>query len=142
MQGQSVSAETLRIGCLANFQDARNVALEARPAELRLAVVVLQVTGTAVAAKDTRKYFTEQLNEHFSSAREGDLVKDEVRRHHGPEPALFTVGPVSGLVAVDDRFVGQLPFQFRAGFGHCHAGLFPTVLNAAQTERCSQNLFQ
>jgi hypothetical protein len=46
------------------------------------------------------------------------------------------------LLRVDNGLMGQLLFQFRAGLGHCLAGLFPTVLDVAQTERYGQNLFQ
>src|SRR5271169_3620831 len=105
MQSQSISAETFRVGCLADFLYTQDIAFEVRPAELALALVVFQVTGTAVAAKDSGEYFNEQLDQHFGSAREGDLIEDEVRRHQSPEPALFSAGPVSRLVAVDDRFV-------------------------------------
>jgi hypothetical protein len=37
--------------------------------------------------------------------------------------------------------VCQLSFQFRTRFGNRLAGFFPTVLNAAQTERNPQHLF-
>src|SRR5579863_10174668 len=142
MQGQSVTAEAFRVGSLADFLDAQDIAFEVRPTELALALVVFQVTGTAVAAEDSGEYFTQQLNQHLGSARDRDLVKDEVRRHQSPEPAFFSAGPVSGFVAVDDRLMAQLPLQFRAGFGHRLAGFLPTVLNTAQTEWCRQNLFQ
>src|SRR6202050_459126 len=142
MQGQSVAAEAFRVGCLADFLNAEDIAFEVSPAKLTLALVVLQVTGTAVAAKDSGEYFAEQLNEHFGPARESDLIEDEVCRHQSPEPPLFSAGPISRLVAVDNRLVGQLSLQFRTGLGHRVAGLFPTVLNAAQTERYGQNLFQ
>jgi hypothetical protein len=36
----------------------------------------------------------------------------------------------------------ESPFQFRTGFGYCFTGLFPGVLNTAQTERNAQHLFQ
>src|ERR1700733_1632487 len=142
MQGQSITAKSFRIGGLADFLYTQDITFEMRPAELALALVVFQVTGTAVAAEDSGEYFTQQLNQHFGSARERDFVKDEVRRHQSPEPAFFSAGPVSGFIAVDDRLVGQLLFQFRTGLGHCLAGFLPTVLNAAQTEWYCQNLFQ
>src|SRR5277367_168691 len=142
MQRQSVAAEAFCVGCLADFLYAQDIAFEVRPTELALALVVLQVTGTAVAAKNAREGFTPQLNQHFGPAREGYLIEDEVRCHQSPEPALFAAGPVSRLVAVDHRFMSQLLFQFRTGLGDRVAGLFPTVLNAAQTERYRQNLFQ
>jgi len=53
MQDQSVAAETFRVSGLADFLYAQDIAFEVRPAELALALVVLQVTGTAVAAKDS-----------------------------------------------------------------------------------------
>src|ERR1017187_662326 len=142
MQGQSVAAKAFRVGCLADFLYAQDIAFEVRPAELPLALVVFQVTGTAVAAKDSLEYFTQQLNQHFGPARAGYLIEDEVRRHQSPEPALFSAGPVSRLVAVDHRFMGQLLFQFRAGFGDRFAGFFPGVLDTAKTERYAQNLSQ
>src|SRR5580704_6382601 len=142
MQGQSIAAEAFRVGGLADFLYTQDIAFEMRPAELALALVVFQVTGTAVATEDSGEYFTQQPNQHFGSARERDLIKDEVCRHQSPEPALFSAGPVSRLVAVDNRFMGQLPLQFRAGLGHRLAGFLPTVLNAAQTEWYRQNLFQ
>src|SRR3954471_19979302 len=58
-----------------------------------------------------------------------------------PEPALFPAGPVTGFVAVENGLPWQLPLQFGAGFGHRFTGLFPAVLNTAQTERNPQNLF-
>ena len=59
MQSQRVAAEAFRVGCLADFPYAQDIAFEVRPAELALALVVLQVTGTAVAAKDAREDFAE-----------------------------------------------------------------------------------
>jgi hypothetical protein len=56
MQGQSVAAEAFRVGGLADFLYTQDVAFEVSPAELALALVVFQVTGTAVAAKDAREY--------------------------------------------------------------------------------------
>jgi hypothetical protein len=53
MQGQSVAAEAFRIGGLADFLYSQDIAFEVRPAELSLALVVFQVTGTAIAAKDS-----------------------------------------------------------------------------------------
>ena len=135
MQGQGIAAEAFRVGCLADFLYTQDIAFEMRPAELALALVVLQVTGTAVAAKDSGEYFTEQLNEHLGPARESDLIEDEVGRHQSPEPAFFSARPVSRLVAVDNRFMRQLPLPFRAGLGDRFAGFFPRVLNTAQTER-------
>src|ERR1035437_3211077 len=142
MQGQSVAAEALRVGCLADFLYAQDIAFEVSPAKLALALVVLQVTGTTVAAKDSGEYFTQQLNQHFGSAREGYFVENEVRRHQSPEPAFISAGAIASFVAVDHRLMGQLPFQFRAGFGDRFAGFFPGFLNAAQTERYAQNLSQ
>jgi hypothetical protein len=84
--------------------------------------------------------FTQQLNQHFRPAREGYLIEDEVCRHQSPEPAFVSAGAIAGLVAVDHRFMGQLLFQFRAGFGDRFAGFFPGVLNTAQTERYAKNL--
>ena len=49
---------------------------------------------------------------------------------------------VNGLVAVDDRLMGQLLLQFFTGRGHRFTDLFPTVLNAAQTQRYGKNLFK
>jgi hypothetical protein len=138
MQGQSVAAEAFRVGGLADFQYAQDVSFEMSPTELTDAFVVLQISGATVAAKDAGVYFAQQLHQHLGSARSGDPVKDEVRRNQSPKPALFAAGPVSGFVAVDDRLVGQLPLQFRTGIGHRFADLFPTVLNAPQTERDGQ----
>jgi len=53
MQGKSVAAKAFRVGGLADFLYAQDIAFEVRPAELALALVVFQVTGTAVAAKDS-----------------------------------------------------------------------------------------
>src|ERR1700726_4278624 len=118
MQGQSIAAEAFRVGGLADFLYAQDIAFEVSPAKLALTLVVFQVTGAAVAAEDSGEYFTQQPNQHFGSARERDLIKDEVRRHQSPEPAFFSAGPITGLVAVDNRLMGQLPLQLRAGFGH------------------------
>src|SRR5665213_1719804 len=112
MQSQSIAAEAFRVGCLADFLYAQDVAFEVSPAELALALMVFQVTGTAVAAKDSGEYFPEQFNQHFGAAREGYLIEDEVRRHQGPEPALVSAGAIAGFVAVDHRLMGQLLFQF------------------------------
>src|ERR1700684_2257534 len=141
MQGQSITAEAFRVGGLADLLCTQDIAFEMSPAELALALVVFQITGTAVAAEDSAVHFTQQLNQHLGAAGEGYLIEDEVRRHQSPEPAFFSAGPVSGFVAVDDRLVGQLLFQFRTGLSHCLAGFLPTVLNAAQTEWYRQNLF-
>src|ERR1022692_1163755 len=116
MQGQSVAAEAFRVGCLADFLYTQDIAFEVSPAKLALALVVLQVTGTAVAAKDPGEYLTQQLDQHFGPAREGNLIEDEVRRHQSPDPALVSAGSIAGFVAVDHRFMSQLLFQFRAGF--------------------------
>jgi hypothetical protein len=142
MQRQSITAEAFRVGGLADFLYTQDVAFEMRPAELTLALVVFQITGTSVAAEDSGEYFTRQLNQQLGSTRERDLIEDEVCRHQSPEPALFSAGPVSGFVAADDRLVRQLLFQFRTGLGHRLAGFLPAVLNAAQTEWYGQNLFQ
>src|SRR5277367_742418 len=104
MQGQSVATEAFRVGGLADFLDAQDIALEVSPAELTLTLVILQVTGTAVAAKDSGEDFAQQVNQHFGPAREGYLIEDEVRRHQSPEPALVSIGSIAGLVAVDHRF--------------------------------------
>jgi hypothetical protein len=53
MQGQSIAAEAFRVGGLADFLYAQDIAFEMRPAELALALVVFQVTGAAVAAEDS-----------------------------------------------------------------------------------------
>ena len=100
MQGQSIAAKAFRVGGLADFLYTQDIAFEVSPAKLPLALVIFQVTGAAVAAKDSGEYFTEQLNEHFGPARQSDLIEHEVRRHQSPEPALFSAGPVSRLVAV------------------------------------------
>src|SRR5450631_2604515 len=142
MQGQSITTEAFRVGGLADFLDTQDIAFEMRPAELALALVVFQVTGAPVAAEDSGEYVTQQLDQYFGSACDCDFIKDEVRRHQSPEPALFSAGPVSGFIAVDDRLVGQLPFQFRTGLSRCLTGFLPTVLNAAQAEWYGQNLFQ
>ncbi len=81
MQGQSITAEALRVGGLADVLYTQDIAFEMSPAELALALVVFQVTGTAVATEDSGEYFTQQLNQHFGSAREGYFIEDEVRRH-------------------------------------------------------------
>jgi hypothetical protein len=111
MQGQSVATEAFRVGGLADFLYAQDIAFEVSPAELALPLVVLQVTGAAVAAKDSGEYFTQQLNQHFGSAREGDLIEDEVRRHQSPEPALVSAGPdpgrrLNGLLIQDKVCIG------------------------------------
>ena len=142
MQGQSITTEAFRVGGLADFLYTQDIAFEMRPAELAFALVVFQVTGAPVAAEDSGEYVTQQVDQYFGSACDSDSIKDEVRRHQSPEPALFSAGPVSGFIAVDDRLMGQLPFQFRTGLSHCLAGFLPTVLNAAQTEWYCQNLFQ
>src|SRR3954452_23996714 len=80
------------------------------------------------------------MDQHFSPARQSNLIEDKAGSHQSPEPALFTAGPVTGFVAVDNGLMRQLPFQFGAGFGHRFTGLFPTVLDTAQTERNPQNL--
>ncbi len=97
MQGQSITAEALRVGGLADFLYTQDIAFEMSPAELALALVVFQVTGTAVATEDSGEYFTQQLNQHFWLRREGYFIEDEVRRHQSPEPAFFSAGPVSGF---------------------------------------------
>ena len=51
MQGQSIAAKAFRVGGLADFLYAQDIAFEVSPAKLALALVVLQVTGTAIAAK-------------------------------------------------------------------------------------------
>jgi hypothetical protein len=51
MQGQSVAAKAFRVGGLADFLYTQDIAFEMSPAELARALVVLQVTGTAVAAR-------------------------------------------------------------------------------------------
>src|SRR5271168_1292206 len=98
MQGQNIAAEAFRVGCLADFLYAQDIAFEVRPAELALAFVIFQVTGTAVAAEDSGIDLAQQLNQHFGPAREGYLIEDEVRRHQSPEPALFAAGSISRLV--------------------------------------------
>jgi len=100
MQGQSVAAEAFRVGCLADFLYAQDVAFQVNPAKLTFAPVVLQVTGTTVAGKDSREHFTEQLNQHFGPAREGYLIEDDVRCHQSPEPALIAAGAIASFVAV------------------------------------------
>jgi hypothetical protein len=40
MQGQSVSTEAFRVGCLADFLYAQDIAFEVSPAKLALALVV------------------------------------------------------------------------------------------------------
>jgi len=63
--------------------------------------------------------------------------------HQCPEPALFFRWSDSRFRSlVDHRLMGQLPLQFRAGFGDSFTGLFPRVLNTARTERYAQNLSQ
>src|SRR5579862_6249583 len=118
MQRQSVAAEAFRIGCLADFLYAQDIAFEVRPAELALALVIFEVTGTAVAAKNSGEHVTQQLNQYFGPARDGDLIEDEVGRHQSPESALFSAGPITGFIAVEDRLMGQLPFQFCTGLSH------------------------
>src|SRR5260370_604892 len=105
MQGQRVTAESFRVGCLADFLYAQDIAFEVRPAELPLALVVFEVTGTAVAAEDAGEYFAQQLHQHFGAASEGNLIENEVGRHQNPQPAFFTAGPVSRLIAVDNGLV-------------------------------------
>ncbi len=52
MQSEGVAAESFRLRGLGNLQYSQNVAFEVRPAKLSLSLVVFQITGTAVAAKD------------------------------------------------------------------------------------------
>src|ERR1019366_3014697 len=68
MQSEGVAAESFRLCCFGDLQHAQNVAFEVRPAKLSLSLVVFQVTGTAVAAEDTRENRAEQLDQHFGSA--------------------------------------------------------------------------
>jgi hypothetical protein len=55
MQSEKITTESFRLGRFRNLQHAENVAFEVRPAELALSRVIFQVSGTAIAAKDSRK---------------------------------------------------------------------------------------
>ncbi len=59
MQGQSVAAEAFRVAGLADFQYAEDISFEMSPTELADAFVVLQVSGTAVAAENAGVYFAQ-----------------------------------------------------------------------------------
>jgi hypothetical protein len=89
VQSRRVAAEPLRLRCFGYFQYFQDIAFEVCPAELPCALVVLQISGTAVAAKNSGEYVTQQLNQHFGPAREGYLIEDEVRRHQSPSRRLY-----------------------------------------------------
>ncbi len=60
MQSQNIAAEPLRFRCFGDLRHAQDIAFEVRPAELALALVVFQIAGTAVAAKDTGEHFAQR----------------------------------------------------------------------------------
>ena len=80
---------------------------EVRPTKLSLALVVLQVSGTAVAAKDACKDLAQQLYQHLGPARQGNLIEDKGGSHQRPEPALFPPGSIARFVAVDHRLMAS-----------------------------------
>ena len=55
VQGQNIAAESFRLGRFGYVQHTQNVALEMCPTELPLARVILQISGTAIAAQDSRE---------------------------------------------------------------------------------------
>src|SRR3984957_15298663 len=77
-------AESFRLRGLGDLQYSQNVAFEMSPAKLRLSFVVFHITGTAVAAKNSREHRAEQLDQHFGPARKGNLIEDEAGRDQSP----------------------------------------------------------
>src|ERR1700727_1259290 len=100
MQSQRIATEPFRLRCFGDFHYSQDVALEVSPAKLSLALVVLQVSGTSVAAKDSREYLAEQLNQHFGPARQSNLIEDKTGGNQSPEPAFISAGPITRFVTV------------------------------------------
>src|ERR1700683_4719951 len=55
IQGQRVTAKSLRVGGLGEVLNAENVALQMRPAQLRQPLVIFEIGAEAVAAPDARE---------------------------------------------------------------------------------------
>ena len=113
-----------------------------RPAELRLAGVILQVGAETVAAQDTLEHGSQQAGQDCAAARGRHRIDHVPRRHKGPQEAFGAVGPPTRLIDVQHRLIFQLLFQFLARCGHRLAGFFPALLRASQTDVDSQNLPQ
>ena len=75
MQSQRIAAEPFRLRGFGDFQHPQDVALEVRPAKLSLALVVLQVSGTAGSLQESPRIPRRAtLNQHFGPARQGNLL--------------------------------------------------------------------
>ena len=142
MQRQRVTTEARGLGRFGELLCAQHVTFEVRPAELQRALMIGLIRFPAVTAQHAGKDVAKQGHQHVGGTRRGDAIHDELRRHHGPEPAFLAIGPMAGLIAVEDRLVAQRLFEFVTRPVHRGARLFPRGLRTAQTDRDMQRVFQ
>jgi len=83
MQRQSVSKEPFCSSVLGEIQNAEDVPFQMHPAELRPALVILQVAAEPVAAQDSLKHRSQHPNQQFRSARSRDGVHHKARGDEG-----------------------------------------------------------
>lgn len=113
-----------------------------RPAELALARDVLEIRGQPITAEDPRKGVAEHGLQHVRAPRGSNVIDDERACDERPEPALVAVGPMTGLIDVENRLVPQRRGEFGRGRGHRRTGFFPGSLRAPETDGDLQRAFQ
>ena len=76
-----------------------------RPAELRPALVILQMGAEAVATQDAPEHRSQRANQHFAPARGRHREYGVSRRDEHPWKPLAAVGPPTSLAGVDHRLI-------------------------------------
>jgi len=125
IQGQRVAGKTLRLRAFGEVPNPQDVPLQMRPTQLRLPLLIFEVGPIAVTAQDTFEDRAQQMDQHLGAARTRYDVENEKLRDQRPQVPPLAIRAPAGLVAVEDRFLLQLLFQFLAGLGHGGADLLP-----------------
>ena len=113
MQCQRVPAEPFGVGALRYLLRSQDITFEVRPAELGRTLVILRIARTPVAAQDPCENFAEQLHQYVGSARCRYVIEQEGGGHQSPQPALFSIGSITCLIAVDNRLRQNVPSRDR-----------------------------
>src|SRR6202007_3016665 len=100
MLGQRIAAESLHRAAFGELDNSQQVALQVRPAELRLAGVIFQVRTETVAAQDALEHSPQQAHQDVAAAGGGHGVDHVASRDKSPQETLVPAGPPARLIAL------------------------------------------
>jgi hypothetical protein len=135
VERQRLAAEAFRRRRRRKIERAEKIPGDVGPAKLSLADDVFEIAGQAVTPQDARERLAQDGLQHVSAAGRGNAIHHERTSDERPEPPFIAVGPVSGLVGIDDRFLPQRRFKFDIRRRDRRTRFFPCVLSTPQADR-------